>query len=105
MADIEWKCPRCQAPPNACGKAVQHLHGGRCDDPKHCSGFICECDPRDIPGCEAEEHGTTLTNRCENANCYHCGWGGTFPKLPGKMPAWAKKALEAGWTPPTGWQP
>lgn len=101
MDKVEWKCPRCQAEANACGKKIEHkLDGGYCLSGKNCMGFICDCDHD-----TGDDHGITLADRCPNANCYHCGWGGEFPKMPGKMPAWAKKALDAGWKPPEGWQP
>lgn len=96
MSNIEWKCPKCGATANSCGKEIDDpLCGG-----SSCTGFICECDTD-----TDDEHGNHWTNPCPNANCYHCGWGGSFPKKPGKMPPWAKKALEAGWKPPEGWQP
>jgi hypothetical protein len=101
MDEVEWKCPRCQAPPDACGKKIEHLIGGVfCTSKKWCGGFVCECDADTAPG-----HGETLRDRCGNASCYHCGWGGTFPKMPRKMPAWATRALADGWTPPDGWTP
>lgn len=95
---VEWNCPRCGAKPNECGrpeKAERGVCGG-----KHCMGFLCNCDGDTPP-----EHGETYDHPCTEAGCGHCGWGGTFPKMPGKWPTWTKKALAAGWTPPEGWQP
>lgn len=40
-------------------------------------GFICEC-PEDWEHQQTPDHGT-IKEPCENAICYHCGWGGTFP--------------------------
>jgi len=92
---FEWKCPKCGAPAHGHGK------GGldKCDyeDPAGlCEGFICECMIDDNDEC----HGMTLENPCPEANCYHCGWGGTFPVPPKGLQAWEKKALAAGWTMP-----
>ena len=95
--NFEFKCPKCDAPPHACGK------GGRekCEyGSSPCEGFICECDPFDCPESEQENHGTSLENPCHEANCYHCGWGGKHPKAPKGLQAWEKKALEAGWKMP-----
>lgn len=88
---MEFKCPKCEALPNECGsKKVPCLgHNG-------CMGFICDCAEEDT----AEDHGTTFSNPCPEANCYHCGWGGRFPLLPRGMQAWEKKAAAAGWTMP-----
>jgi len=93
MADnIIWACPKCKAQANEHGK-------GSCEGRDYfCLGFICECE-----GDQEPDHGGTYSNPCPNANCYHCGWGGKFPKPPGKILPWEKKALEAGWTPPAGW--
>lgn len=91
MLTYEWKCPKCQAPANTCGKdgkRQQFHHRG-----EECLGFICEC-----AGDTAPEHGTVLSDPCEEANCYHCGWGGTFPSPPKGLQAWEKKALAAGWS-------
>lgn len=60
-------------------------------------GFICDC-----PTTTSDEHGSTMAERCPEANCYHCGWSGTFPPTPKGLVPWEKKALEAGWTPPAG---
>lgn len=84
---FEWKCPKCGA--------TADKHGKKCDDSQRCLGFICECD-HDTD----EEHGETLADPCESANCYCCGWGGTHPKQPKGAATWEKKALTEGWTPP-----
>jgi hypothetical protein len=58
-------------------------------------GFICDCDWETGP-----EHGESYQDPCEEAYCYHCGWGGTFPEKPKGLQSWEKKALDAGWTMP-----
>jgi len=97
---IKWACPKCGAEPGKHGKGgdskCEYTQGGG----GGCCGFLCECDGDDTP-----EHGSSYADPCGNAVCYHCGWYGVFPKLPGKLPAWAKKALAEGWTPPDGWTP
>jgi hypothetical protein len=94
---IEFKCPKCQAPPNDHGKGgpekCNDRHGRSQDS--GCMGFICECDNDGSEG-----HGESFEDPCPSANCYHCGWGGTFPTKPKGLQAWEKKALDAGWTPP-----
>lgn len=90
---FEWKCPKCDAPPNKHGKGGREECAVRTSD--GCMGFICECEED-----TGKEHGTTLSDPCQAANCYHCGWGGTFPVKPKGLQTWEKKALEAGWTPP-----
>ena len=90
MEKIKFECPKCGATPNEHGK-------GDCRN-RYCMGFVCECD-----GDTAETHGDSYSDPCPNANCDHCGWFGKFPKPPGKILPWEKKALEAGWTPPVGW--
>jgi hypothetical protein len=89
---IEFKCPKCQAPPNTHGKGGEEKCRYRGEG---CMGFICECDSEG-----EEDHGESFANPCTEANCYHCGWGGTFPVKPKGLQAWEKKALEAGWVPP-----
>ena len=93
--EIPWACPKCQAPANKHGKG-----GADCCRGHHgssgCSGFICECDDEGDGG-----HGASFDNVCSEAHCYHCGWSGTFPVKPKGLEAWEKKALEAGWQPPT----
>ncbi len=89
---IKWACPKCGA------EANEHGKGGleKCQSNSHsCMGFICECEEE-----TDEAHGTTFDDPCREANCYHCGWGGTFPIKPKGLQAWEKKALDAGWTPP-----
>lgn len=66
-------------------------------------GFICECENQE--SFDDEEHGQFVRSQCKTATCYCCGWGGTFPPLPVKLTGWAKKAWDAGWRPPPGWQP
>lgn len=88
-----WKCP-------ACGALANDHRGAKPSEncrssADRCMGFICECD-----GDTPEVHGTVMSDRCRNANCYHCGWGGTFPKTPKGLAPWEKTALAAGWTPP-----
>lgn len=65
----KWACPRCGAGANECGKEIAHLHTGEPCNDERCNGFLCECDWD-----TSEEHGQTLSDRCANANCYHCGW-------------------------------
>lgn len=96
----EWACPKCNAQPQKHGNGPCQYY----EDAKACEGFLCECDFDD----DAPEHGTSQDHPCQNANCYHCNWGGTFPPPPfnpKKLPKWAKTAFEAGWRPPDGWQP
>ncbi len=95
---FEWKCPKCEARPNRCGKGDCEYGIGRC------TGFTCEClAESDDGGASADEkdHGMTLDAPCRFAICDHCGWGGTFPVPPPRLQAWEKKALEAGWSPPS----
>lgn len=96
MKPIEWKCPKCGAKAHEHGpnrkERCEYNPGG-----KECEGFLCECSDEG-----GEQHGLTHADPCPEANCYCCGWGGTFP-LPAKAKGWEKKALEAGWTPPEGW--
>lgn len=97
---VPWKCPECGALAHAHGKGgadVCEFDQGSRD----CAGFVCEC-PNDE---EEDGHGDSWATPCHNANCYHCGWAGVFPKKPGKMPGWADTALKAGWKPPKGWTP
>lgn len=84
---FEFKCPKCGKGP------ALDLHER--------DGLLCGCDPHDHPDSEKALHGETLQNPCRNANCDNCGWGGTFPKAPKGLLPWEKKALAAGWTPPT----
>lgn len=94
MSEVEWRCPACEAPANKHGKMPMAI----CKRSSSCMGFICECE--DDTG---EGHGESLDERCPNATCYHCGWGGTFPPQPMKLTGWEKKAWDAGWRPPAGW--
>lgn len=97
MKKIDWKCPKCQAPANKCGR-------GTCKDAfGQCMGFICDCDIDTAP-----EHGQVASDPCHEANCYHCDWGGTFPIMSSVTkgwPTWAKQALKEGWAPPLNWSP
>lgn len=98
-----WKCPKCGARAGKHGRGICNDHG------PGCTGFVCECDLiGDYPNkSDAKDHGTAA-NLCENANCYHCGWGGVFPPPkfdPAKLRGWAKQAWAAGWRPPEGWTP
>lgn len=88
-----WKCPKCSAPANGCGKGGQ-CRGGAC------LGLLCECPS----GGGGSKHGTE-SDPCPNANCYHCEWGGVFPPPKFKLKGWAKTAWDAGWRPPAGWSP
>jgi len=87
---FDWACPKCDADANEHGKGM--CLNFNSDD---CSGFICDCS--DDTG---QDHGTSFAKPCPEANCYHCGWGGTFPVKPKGLQAWEKKALEAGWSMP-----
>lgn len=92
---IEWACPKCGAKANTHGKGGSE----KCEDRlsrngQGCSGFVCECAD------EEGVHGESFTAPCTCATCYHCGWGGTFPKRPKGLQPWERKALEAGWAPP-----
>lgn len=97
MGAIEWRCPRCGAPAHEHGpnnkRRCLYNPGGT-----DCEGFLCECEIED-------DHGTSHSDPCREANCYCCGWGGVFPVPPHKLAAWEKKALAEGWEPPHGWSP
>jgi hypothetical protein len=73
VEDDTWRCPVCNCGPEGCGdddtvkKDCEARSLG-------CLGFVCECDNEGT-----ETHGTP-EEPCPAANCYHCGWGGTFPK-------------------------
>lgn len=100
MRRVAWRCPKCKT-----GASSRHGKGGATacqysqDD---CNGFLCECDQ------EGDTKHGTYDDPCLTANCYHCGWGGTFP-LPrwtaAELPSWARTALKAEWTPPAEWVP
>lgn len=100
MNAARWACPKCDSAPG------QHGTGGkeRCQydtsSKSSCYGFVCECDSEDNPASEADDHGLSFANPCDQANCYHCGWGGKMPVRPKGLQAWERKALEAGWTMP-----
>lgn len=94
---VPWACPRCGAPHSSHGKGGKDKCLDRLADASGCQGFICDCDD---PG-DDEDHGSNFQDPCTNAVCYHCGWNGVFPKLPKKLEAWEKKALAAGWSPPS----
>lgn len=80
---MNWKCPKCGATPDSHGKGkCEYTQGGS----GSCYGFVCECDN---DRCEA-----TDSDPCPAANCYHCGWGGTFPPPPIKLKGWAKTAVQ-----------
>jgi len=91
MESLKWACPKCGAEAHKHGKK-DCLSRGLGD----CEGLICECD--DDGG--GPQHGQVFNDPCPNANCYHCGWGGTLPIKPKGLQKWEKQALEAGWTPP-----
>lgn len=92
----DFRCPKCGANPHEHGRG-QCVNDSRTTD---CEGLICDCDPEDLPKSEEPDHGQSLANPCTEANCYHCGWGGTVPVATKKLQSWEKKALEAGWTMP-----
>lgn len=97
-----WKCPKCEAPCNGHGKGGQETCTDRMSGRNGaCMGLICECDGDQCPASLEPDHGHVLSNPCEEALCYHCGWGGTYPKAPKGLQAWEKKALAAGWVPPS----
>jgi hypothetical protein len=93
MPKIEWKCPKCGALCDKCGKGPC-IHG-----PEKCDGFLCNCDDFGTYT-DTEDHGESFSNVCRNAVCNHCGWCGTFPQRPNGILPWEKKALDAGWIPP-----
>lgn len=99
---VKWACPDCGADANKHGKGgKEKCHdtlGGRSKE--SCNGFICECDPREVPGADKDDHGLTFDNTCPSANCFHCRWSGEFPQMPKKLQSWEKQALKAGWAPP-----
>lgn len=98
MADkTKWACPKCGADANEHGDKKKSICG---DSRGGCMGFICECESD-----TDSDHGDSPATACPNANCYHCGWGGTFPPAPLNLKGWAKTAWAAGWRPPAGWQP
>jgi hypothetical protein len=92
---FKWACPKCGADANKHGKGGVEKCTDRISGTQQCLGFICECEND-----TEDSHGTTVDDPCREANCYHCGWGGTFPVMPKGLQAWEKKALEAGWSPP-----
>jgi hypothetical protein len=99
---IVWKCPKCGAKPDEHGKGgrdrCKYTGGG----PGGCVGFLCECEDEERNSMKG--HGDSFDNRCLEANCYHCGWGGEFPPVLRKLKPWEKLALAAGWKPPAGWR-
>ena len=92
---VPWACPKCGSKPGHHGK-------GECLDSGHgpCQGLVCECPIEDDSSDNLPDHGETFAHPCPNANCYHCGWGGTIPQKPKGLQPWEKKALEAGWGMP-----
>ena len=101
---FKWQCPKCGAEPH------KHGRGGQAAclaEASECEGFICECEmTEDYSSSELPDHGHVRSNPCENANCFHCGYGGAFPPPPPKSwPKWAQTALKEHWSPPKGWQP
>lgn len=97
---IPWKCPQCKVDHEGCDFLSEEVKA-KCAAHHGCMGFICEC----VDDGENPDHGQHLGDPCPDARCYHCGWAGTFPQIPKKMPTWAKKAMEQGWRPPVGWIP
>jgi len=102
----EFKCPKCGAKPHEHGKGETELCSGRIRG-ELCEGLICECDFFEADTDGKDDHGESESNPCEEANCYHCGWGGRMPPMSDTKdwPPWAKTALKEGWKPPGGWQP
>jgi hypothetical protein len=96
MMTYDFKCPKCSAEPHKHGKG-NCINDSRTID---CEGLICDCDLEECPLSDQAGHGETFENPCTEANCYHCGWGGTVPVTPKGLQAWEKKALAAGWTMP-----
>lgn len=100
LAASLWACPDCGA------KHQTHGKGDYCklNAPGHssCDGLVCECWEEGVDEIlsGAPDHGISFANPCVNANCYHCGWGGSLPVKPKGLLPWEKKALEAGWAPP-----
>ena len=93
--NFKWQCPKCGA------EHAKHGRGECGDGRKSCDGLVCECDlDPDDQSSELPSHGVSLSNKCKNACCYHCGWGGTLPRPPKGLAAWERTALDAGWTPP-----
>ena len=92
----KWACPKCGATTNVCGKRPTEMCTGKAPSETDCSGLICECDQFETGALHGESH----SDPCEEANCYHCGWGGRLPVKPKGLAPWEKKALEAGWKPP-----
>lgn len=73
---VVWACPECGA------TALKHGVGGarECLDPTQegkCGGFLCDCI---TPESDLDNHGTE-ENPCYNADCSHCGYAGSLPKL------------------------
>jgi len=99
--ETPWRCPQCGATFRECG-------GGACLSRRtSCGGLGCDCG-WDDEASNLEDHGLVHSNPCHNANCYHCGWGGTLPAPifdPIELEGWAKTAWAAGWKPPAGWSP
>lgn len=92
---VAWACPKCGATEKSEDQFVCE-----CDE-----DAACRVDPIASKKIAAKDHGVSHANPCRSANCYACGWGGTFPPRPRGLPSWARKALDAGWTPPKGWTP
>jgi hypothetical protein len=73
-------CPKCGAEEGKHGKGGHEecLHPSRRhyrgEEDGVCRGLLCECDGR-----TGKDHGQTKDDICENARCYHCGWGGRVP--------------------------
>jgi hypothetical protein len=103
-AKTPWACPNCGAGANERGRAdARPMNGMDREAREHtgsCDGLLCDCADEGTRG-----HGESFENPCLEANCYYCGWGGSMPVRPKKLPAWAKKALDAGFNPPSGWTP
>lgn len=95
---IEWKCPKCSAPADKHGKGGAEKCKERRHERSQCQGFLCMCDYDSDS--DSATHGTSFTEPCPDATCFHCGWSGTFPVKPKNLQTWEKKALDAGWAPP-----
>lgn len=95
----KWSCPKCGATAHKKGKGPC-MDGYSCSH-RTCEGLICECEDSG----EDPDHGRTVDSPCPEANCYHCGWGGTLPEKPEKpekLTGWRATAWKAGWRPTGG---
>ena len=81
MDETLWKCPKCGATLDKCGRGTCNRAGY---STSKCMGLICECDETEEHG---DHHGETQDDPCKDAYCDHCGWAGRMPpKAPRKKP-------------------